>query len=168
MCWASSARSVIGLIAGKTSGKTKYGLRRRRGTNHRRSADKLLSSPRADFRFRRKPRGDHDSRFLCFRVSLGSDLGNRRHQSFPASIRCRRRSSIRAIWQSCHARAHRQASCNRRRARPVAGKTTQNVEVAREILAALDVPIIGEDVEGRNGRKLIFHTDTGSAWIKRL
>jgi len=45
---------------------------------------------------------------------------------------------------------------------------TQNVEVAREILAALDVPIIGEDVEGRNGRKLIFHTDTGSAWIKRL
>jgi chemotaxis protein CheD len=45
---------------------------------------------------------------------------------------------------------------------------SQNVEVARKMLAALNVPIIGEDVEGRNGRKLIFHTDTGSAWIKRL
>ena len=45
---------------------------------------------------------------------------------------------------------------------------SQNVEVARGMLAALNVPIIGEDVEGRNGRKLIFHTDTGSAWIKLL
>jgi chemotaxis protein CheD len=45
---------------------------------------------------------------------------------------------------------------------------SQNVEVAREMLAALNVPIIGEDVEGRNGRKLIFHTDTGLAWVKLL
>jgi chemotaxis protein CheD len=44
----------------------------------------------------------------------------------------------------------------------------QNVEVARRMLAALNVPIIGEDVEGQNGRKLIYHTDTGSAWIKLL
>jgi chemotaxis protein CheD len=43
-----------------------------------------------------------------------------------------------------------------------------NVKIAREILAAAEIPIIGEDVGGRNGRKLIFCTDNGSAWIKEL
>jgi chemotaxis protein CheD len=45
---------------------------------------------------------------------------------------------------------------------------TQNVQVAREILTAAEIPIVSADVEGRRGRKLIFHTDDGSAWIKSL
>lgn len=44
----------------------------------------------------------------------------------------------------------------------------QNVQVARAVLAAANVPIVGEDVEGQKGRKLIFYTDNGSAWIKQL
>jgi chemotaxis protein CheD len=45
---------------------------------------------------------------------------------------------------------------------------TKNVKVAREVLDAADIPIIGEDVGGNRGRKLIFHTDNGSAWVKQL
>lgn len=44
----------------------------------------------------------------------------------------------------------------------------KNVTIAREVLAAADIPIIGEDVGGNRGRKLIFHTDNGSAWVKQL
>jgi chemotaxis protein CheD len=45
---------------------------------------------------------------------------------------------------------------------------TKNVKIARELLNAADIPIIGEDVGGNRGRKLIFHTDNGSAWVKQL
>jgi chemotaxis protein CheD len=45
---------------------------------------------------------------------------------------------------------------------------TKNVTIAREVLDAADIPIIGEDVGGNRGRKLIFHTDNGSAWVKQL
>jgi chemotaxis protein CheD len=45
---------------------------------------------------------------------------------------------------------------------------TKNVQIAREVLDSADIPIIGEDVGGDRGRKLIFHTDNGSAWIKQL
>ncbi len=45
---------------------------------------------------------------------------------------------------------------------------SQNVRVARQILAAAAIPIVGADVEGRRGRKLVFHTDDGAAWVKPL
>ena len=45
---------------------------------------------------------------------------------------------------------------------------TQNVRIARELLAAEEIPVIGEDVGGQKGRKLVFITDDGSAWIKEL
>jgi len=45
---------------------------------------------------------------------------------------------------------------------------SQNVQIAREILATAEIPIVSADVEGQRGRKLIFHTDDGSAWIKSL
>jgi chemotaxis protein CheD len=45
---------------------------------------------------------------------------------------------------------------------------SQNVEIAREVLAAADVPIVSADIGGSNGRKLIFCTDDGSAWVKEL
>lgn len=44
----------------------------------------------------------------------------------------------------------------------------QNVAVARSLLAAARIPILAEDIEGRRGRKLIVHTDTGDAWVKLL
>jgi len=44
----------------------------------------------------------------------------------------------------------------------------QNVRIARELLAAEAIPVIGEDVGGHKGRKLVFVTDDGSAWIKEL
>lgn len=45
---------------------------------------------------------------------------------------------------------------------------SQNVRAARELLAAEAIPVIGEDVGGHRGRKLIFTTGDGSAWVKEL
>jgi chemotaxis protein CheD len=44
----------------------------------------------------------------------------------------------------------------------------QNVEVARRVLAAHGIPIVAEDVGGARGRKLLFSTDRGHAWIRKL
>lgn len=44
----------------------------------------------------------------------------------------------------------------------------RNVAVARELLDQEGIPIVGEDVGGSHGRRLIFHTDAGTAWVKRL
>ncbi|HWH76472.1 MAG TPA: chemotaxis protein CheD [Candidatus Binatus sp.] len=45
---------------------------------------------------------------------------------------------------------------------------TQNVRLARALLESAGLPVISEDVGGRRGRKLIFQTDNGAAWVKEL
>jgi chemotaxis protein CheD len=42
----------------------------------------------------------------------------------------------------------------------------RNVEIAREQLAAASIPVVGEDVGGDLGRKLVFHVRTGAAWVR--
>jgi chemotaxis protein CheD len=44
----------------------------------------------------------------------------------------------------------------------------KNVDVARERLAAHGIAVVAVHVGGTRGRKLIFQTDTGIAWVKRL
>ena len=44
----------------------------------------------------------------------------------------------------------------------------KNIAVARAELEQAKIPILGEDVGGRRGRKLIFHTGSGAAWVKEL
>lgn len=44
----------------------------------------------------------------------------------------------------------------------------QNVEVAREILDAHGIPVRAEDVGGERGRKLVFRTHDGAAWVRLL
>ena len=44
----------------------------------------------------------------------------------------------------------------------------QNVEVARELLESESIPLVGHDVGGQRGRKVVFHTDDGAAWVKSL
>jgi chemotaxis protein CheD len=44
----------------------------------------------------------------------------------------------------------------------------RNAQVAEQILAAAGIPLAGQDVGGQRGRKLIFHTDDGAAWVKPL
>lgn len=44
----------------------------------------------------------------------------------------------------------------------------RNVVVARALLSLCDIPIVGEDVGGAAGRKLLFDTRDGSAWVRRL
>lgn len=51
---------------------------------------------------------------------------------------------------------------------PEAALGTKNVEVARELLGGEGIPVVAEDSGGQSGRKLIYHTDTGAAWVKRL
>jgi chemotaxis protein CheD len=45
---------------------------------------------------------------------------------------------------------------------------TKNIEIAHELLTAESIPLVGHDVGGQRGRKLIFHTDDGAAWVKPL
>jgi len=44
----------------------------------------------------------------------------------------------------------------------------RNVEVARERLSAAQVPVVGEDVGGDHGRKVVFDVQTGSAWVRAI
>jgi len=42
----------------------------------------------------------------------------------------------------------------------------QNVEVAYETLRALRLPVLAADVGGNRGRRVVAHTEDGSAWVK--
>ena len=44
----------------------------------------------------------------------------------------------------------------------------KNAAVAVKLLEDLAIPIVSRDVGGRSGRKLIFHTDSGSVWVAKL
>lgn len=44
----------------------------------------------------------------------------------------------------------------------------RNVELARSVLAAHEIPVVAEDVGGPRGRKLIFNTSDGSVRVKML
>ena len=44
----------------------------------------------------------------------------------------------------------------------------KNASVAFRLLEEHAIPVVSSDVGGRSGRKLIFHSDTGSAWVARL
>jgi chemotaxis protein CheD len=45
---------------------------------------------------------------------------------------------------------------------------TQNTEVAVKLLAAHSIPIRAGQTGGRRGRKLLFHTGTGQAYVKEI
>lgn len=45
---------------------------------------------------------------------------------------------------------------------------TQNVEAAFEVLRKESIPVVAEDVGGDRGRKLVFSTSDGSAWVRAL
>lgn len=45
---------------------------------------------------------------------------------------------------------------------------TQNVAAARAVLLEEGIRLVAEDVEGERGRKLIFQTHDGSAWVRTL
>jgi chemotaxis protein CheD len=44
----------------------------------------------------------------------------------------------------------------------------RNISVARLVLKEEGILIVNEDVGGHVGRKVIYHTDTGEAWVKKL
>lgn len=44
----------------------------------------------------------------------------------------------------------------------------RNVELARVLLGLAGIPVVAEDVGGEHGRKLIFRTSDGAAWVRRL
>ena len=43
-----------------------------------------------------------------------------------------------------------------------------NFDLAFEFLEAQAIRITGRDVGGRHGRKVVFHSHLGDAWVKRL
>ncbi len=45
---------------------------------------------------------------------------------------------------------------------------TENVEVAVKALQEAGVLVAEHDVGGQHGRKVVFHTDTGAAWVRAL
>ncbi len=44
----------------------------------------------------------------------------------------------------------------------------ENANLALESLHALGIPVIEQDLGGTKGRKLVFHSDDGAAWIRVL
>ncbi len=44
----------------------------------------------------------------------------------------------------------------------------RNAAVARRTLEALGVPVVAEDVGGKQSRKLVFHTGDGRAWVRHF
>ena len=44
----------------------------------------------------------------------------------------------------------------------------RNVEAARALLELSGIPLVAEDVCGSFGRKLLFDTGDGAAWVRRL
>lgn len=44
----------------------------------------------------------------------------------------------------------------------------KNVEVARRLLEEEKIPLVGEDVGGRCARKIIYRSEDGAAWVKRI
>jgi chemotaxis protein CheD len=44
----------------------------------------------------------------------------------------------------------------------------RNVEVARAGLLAQAIPVVGEDVGGGLGRKVVFEVQTGCAWVRAI
>ncbi len=54
---------------------------------------------------------------------------------------------------------------------PAVGESSlgqRNVEMARQILISQSIPIDAEATGGDRGRKLVFQTDDGTAWVKTL
>ncbi|HET6765406.1 MAG TPA: chemotaxis protein CheD [Longimicrobiaceae bacterium] len=43
-----------------------------------------------------------------------------------------------------------------------------NVEAAHELLAGYGIPVAGGETGGTRGRKLIFHTDDGTCWVRPI
>lgn len=43
-----------------------------------------------------------------------------------------------------------------------------NVELARQLLRGAGIPIVAEDVGGTQGRKVMFQTTDGAAWVRRI
>lgn len=44
----------------------------------------------------------------------------------------------------------------------------ENAHLALRLLEEAHIPVIEIDVGGQKGRKLVFHSDDGSAWVRRL
>ena len=44
----------------------------------------------------------------------------------------------------------------------------KNVRAARQALLARGIPVVAEDVGGTRGRKIVFRTDTGDVWVRRI
>jgi chemotaxis protein CheD len=44
----------------------------------------------------------------------------------------------------------------------------RNVQLAEDLLAAENIPVISADTGGRVGRKLIFNTESGVVLVKKL
>lgn len=45
---------------------------------------------------------------------------------------------------------------------------SRNIEVAREYLHGMRIPVVFEDVGGRYGRKVVFRTDNGMAMVRKV
>jgi chemotaxis protein CheD len=45
---------------------------------------------------------------------------------------------------------------------------TKNADLALRVLRQEGIPVVAEDVGGRRGRKVIFHTDTGVALVRLI
>jgi chemotaxis protein CheD len=45
---------------------------------------------------------------------------------------------------------------------------TQNIQFIKRFVTSENIPVIAEDLGGRSARQVVFHTDSGKAFVKRL
>lgn len=76
------------------------------------------------------------------------------------ALGCRRERLQAKIFGGAHVLGHGPSSQDR--------LGLQNVSLARELILQAGISIVAEDVEGFRGRKLIYFTDDGTAWVRRL
>jgi chemotaxis protein CheD len=54
------------------------------------------------------------------------------------------------------------------RARATDPLGSKNARLAFDLLAEARIPVIAEDVEGTRGRKVLYHTGDGTAWVRLI
>lgn len=67
-----------------------------------------------------------------------------------------------------HIRAKLFGGANVLGARGAAALGARNVELARGLLADARIPLAAEDVGGSTGRRVIFETESGHAWVRAI
>jgi chemotaxis protein CheD len=103
-----------------------------------------------------------------FLLSSGPEPGSARFGPGAMQLLLERRRALGARHHALRAKVFGGAAVLGTDPRTGHGIGEQNVELAYRLLAGEGIAVRNADVGGTHGRKLVFHTDTGDAWVATL